>query len=713
MGDMMELKKKTEEEIESIVRQAVEDAISFIDSEISPDRDKAQRYYNGEVDVAREDGRSGVIATKCRDSVRQVKPSLMRVFLSNDRPGEFIPKTPQDVMAAQQATSYAEYKLDENNGFTLLTNAFHDALVKKGGILKAFYDESSDVEFDEYTGLTDEEFAFVVNDPEVEVVEHDENVEEGIGPDGMPFEVRTHDAKVSRETTDGAIKILSVPPEDFFVDNQASNLEDFYVVGHKTEMRVGDLVEMGFKFDEVVDLGGSDDDGEEADLARKGHQDDNSDDNALDPSMKPVTVYEAYMKIDVEGTGIPRLYAFILAGQKKKMLSHDMADMVPFAFFETDPEPHSFFGHSFVDILIGDQDISTALWRGVMDNINLTNNPRIAYDPTQVNTDDMQNNEVGGLVRTKTAPANSIMPLTVPFSAGQTLEAMQMYDAMLQDKTGISRASMGLDPDALQNTTATAVNAAVGAADGQIEAMARNLAEGGLTQLYKLLLQLTRQHATAEEMIMIDGQFVSVDPRSWSAGMGVKVNVGLGRGGQDSRMATLQQTHQTQTQIWTSFGPNNGLVSLTQIRNTLADIQRIGGVYNAERYYNPMNPEIEQQLQEAAAKASQQAQQGQSDPNQINAQAIIQAETIKAQAKQQTDMAKIQVDAQKASAEEQRHRFKLGMDDDLERDKMVQNLAIEVAKILGQYGSSVDVAGVQAAQAAPRTITPSTPGGQQ
>jgi hypothetical protein len=685
----MELKRKTEDEIEAIVRQAVDDAISFKESEIDPDRDKAQRYYNGQVDIQADEGRSKVIATKCRDVVRQVKPSIKRVFFSSDKPGEFIARNPQDVLGAEQATRYVEYKLDQNHGYNVLSNAFHDALVKKVGIVKAFYEEKEEVDYDEYTGLTDAQLALVASDENAEIVEHSQEVQAEVGPDGVEVEVSLHDVKVAYRRDDGDIKLSSVPPEDFFVDNQASNLEDFYVVGHKTDMRVGDLVAMGFDFDEVHDLGADIDIDDEADFSRRGYEDDNTDDNALDPSLRPVTVYEAYMHMDIEGTGIPRLYSFILAGAKRQMLDFTPCDFVPFAIFEIDPEPHTFFGASLVDILINDQDAMTAMWRGLIDNVNITNNPGMAYDDTQVNTDDMLNNEIGKLVRTKGSPGNHIMPFAVPFTAGQTIPAMEYYDQMLQDKTGVNRTSMGLDPDSLQNTTATAVNAAVGAAEGQIEDMARNLAEGGLTQLYKLLYQLARQHADGEEIIIMDGQYIPIDPRSWTADAMVKVNVGLGR-----------QTLQNQTAIYQTYGPSNGIVTLTQLRNTLADIQKIGGVHNNERYYMPMTPELEQLLQQQAQMAAQQAAQSAPDPN----EAFLQAEMIKAQSKQQTDMMKIQVDAQQAQAQEQRERAEMGLKDDLERDKMVQELAIEVARILGEYGTSVDVAAVTAAQNAPREV---------
>lgn len=115
---------------------------------------------------------------------------------------------------------------------------------------------------------------------------------------------------------------------------------------------------MGFDFDDVSDLGTEDDD-EAAETNRRGYTPDDEDGGA-DPTMKPVTVYEAYMKMDVEGTGVARMYALILAGAGKKLLRHDLTDYVPFAVFEVDPEPHAFFGRSLVDLLIEDQDAATS-----------------------------------------------------------------------------------------------------------------------------------------------------------------------------------------------------------------------------------------------------------------------------------------------------------------------------------------------------------------
>tara|TARA_R110002167_G_scaffold336556_1_gene543957 strand:- start:283 stop:846 length:564 start_codon:yes stop_codon:yes gene_type:complete len=174
--------------------------------------------------------------------------------------------------------------------------------------------------------------------------------------------------------------------------------------------------------------------------------------------------------------------------------------------------------------------------------------------------------------------------------------------------------------------------------------------------------------------------------------MDLTVNVGLGTGRENERAAALQQALSIQQQIYQGYGPQNGIVTLTQIRNTLGDLLALGGLRNADRYFMPMTQEIEQQMMMQAQQQQQMmAQQGQPDPN----AAFLQAEQMKAQTRAQVDMTKAQMDYQLKN-------HAMSMDDDLKRDEMVQDLAVKVAEILGKYGTAVDVQGVKSEQDAVR-----------
>ena len=65
----MQTEPKSREQIEAIVQNAVEEAVEFVEAELRDERIKAQHYYDGQVYIGHEDGRSKVVATKVRDVV--------------------------------------------------------------------------------------------------------------------------------------------------------------------------------------------------------------------------------------------------------------------------------------------------------------------------------------------------------------------------------------------------------------------------------------------------------------------------------------------------------------------------------------------------------------------------------------------------------------------------------------------------------------------
>ena len=84
---------------------------------------------------------------------------------------------------------------------------------------------------------------------------------------------------------------------------------------------------------------------------------------------------------------------------------------------------------------------------------------------------------------------------------------IQYMDLQTEAKTGVSKASMGLDPEALSNQTATGAQLTAQAGAGQIEVMARNLAEGGMRQLFNLILELLIENSDEEQMMRLNGQY--------------------------------------------------------------------------------------------------------------------------------------------------------------------------------------------------------------
>tara|TARA_R100000935_G_scaffold32538_1_gene53074 strand:- start:512 stop:2680 length:2169 start_codon:yes stop_codon:yes gene_type:complete len=713
-----------EDEIQGAVKNAIEAAIDYVDTSIREDRERAQKYFDGAVDLSHEEGRSKVVSTKVRDVVRGAKPGLMRVFLNNDKFVEFIPKGVEDVANAEQATAYTHWVFDKVGGYNVLSNAIHDSLVKKVGIVKVWWNNSTIAESHTYENLSDDEVEMLVSDDEVEIIEHSQELTMEMDEMGMEVSRNVHSMLISHKYEEGEMLVEGIPPEEFFIDGSAKSIDDAYIVCHKAEKRAGDLVAMGFDQDVIDGLVGEDDNSEnegEEKLLRFGESVDSTDEEINDPSMRSIIVTEAYLKIDIEGDGVPTLHKFLCGGTNYQILEQEPWDKVPFADFHVDPEPHAFYGRSLAELVMNDQDTTTSVLRGILDNVALVNTPRLEVNEDLINIDDVLNNEIGAVIRSE--QIGSVNPLVVPFVAGSTLPALQYLDMLVEEKTGISKMSMGLNADALQNTTATAAAITQQASAGHVEVMARNLGEG-MKRLFQLMLHVSVKNSPDEQMMRLNGEFISVDPQVWNSSMDMQINVGLGTGQEDVKASALMQTFQTQQQIWQTYGPTNGLVTMTMMRNTLADTLALSGIKNVDRYYAPMSPESEAQLMaQMAEQAAQQAEQAgqQGDPM---AQALIQTEQMKAQAKMQSDQMrmqgkmqgdqiKLQADMQVKAAQMQSAQGKeladlqlkyreLQAGDDLNRDKMNQDLLVEAAKILGQYGTSVDVERVRALQAAPR-----------
>ena len=716
--------KMSEQDIQSAITTAIESAIDYVDSDIAFQRERAQSYFDGNVDLEHEEGRSRVVSTKVRDVVRGAKPSLMRIFMANNKFVEFTPKGPEDVANAEQATAYCHWVFNKVGGYNVLSNAIHDSLVKKVGLVKVWWNTETIAKNYTYENLSDQEVQVLVNKEGVEVVEHRQDIEMEMDEFGIDIERNVHSMTITHKYEEGEMVIEGIPPEEFFIDGSAKSIDDAYICCHRSEKRAGDLIAMGFDPDVVENLSGTDEDtliGSVEKIQRFGQsiQDDEQVDN--DPSMRLVLVTEAYMRIDAEGDGIPTLHKFVCGGTGYEVLEMEPWDKAPFADFHVDPEPHAFYGRSLAELVINDQDTTTSVLRGILDNVALVNTPRLEVNEDMVEMDDVLNNEIGAIIRSE--QIGSVNPLTVPFVAGSTLPALQYLDMLVEEKTGISKMSMGLNPDMLQNTSATAAALTAQAGAGQVEVMARNLAEGA-KRLFQLMLHVAIKNSPDEQMMRLNGQFVPVDPAVWDSSMDMEINVGLGTGQEDAKAAALIQTFQTQQQIWQTYGPQNGLVSMTQMRNTLADTLELSGFNNVDRYYAPMNPEIEQQImaqiqEQAAQEAQMSGEQG--DPmaqaliqaEQIKAQASMQGQQMKMQGKMQADQIKMQADMQVKAAQMQSKQGQelaelqlkyreLQSSNDLERDQMNQDLLVEAAKILGQYGTAVDVERVKMMQNAPR-----------
>jgi hypothetical protein len=541
----------------------------------------------------------------------------MRIFTQSDEYVRFSPHGPEDIAVAEQASDYCNWVINnDNRGFEIMHNWFKDALILKNGVVKFYWDEKTDIETEEYADLNDEELTIILADPEVEIVEQDERTlgEDMVTPDGMMIPAPVlYDIKVKRTKTDGKVCIENVPPEEFLITSRAKSLEDADFVAHRSSMSVSDLVQMGHSRDEIEKYAGvSDVETSEERTSRFEDLEGGAPYDSLDPTMRDVLVTECYIRSDYDGDGVAEFRRVLTVGNGYHILENEECDQLPFAILSPILMPHRAIGRSVAELVMDVQLIKSTLMRQLLDNIYNTNNSRVVAVEGQVNLDDLLTNRPAGIIRTRTAGA--VQPLQVPDVSSSVFPALNYMDSVKEQRTGISKQSMGLDADSLQSTTATAVAAMQAASQGKIEMIARVFAETGVRALFRGILHLVTKYQNKEKIIRLRNQFVTMDPRQWDNMYDVQINVGLGTGQREQQLATLFQIAAKQEGIMATMGPNNPIVTPIQYRNTLSKIAELSGFKDASEFFqDPRNappPPPQQQgpnpeMQMEMAKAEQ------------------------------------------------------------------------------------------------------------
>jgi hypothetical protein len=663
----------SEEELQNIVIAEIDDAQNYIDDDISPQRALAGQYYKGEPFGNEEEGRSQAMSMDVRDTVQAMMPSIMKVFFAANNVVEFAPNGPEDVATAQQATDYVNYCLTrDNNLFSECYSTFKDALIRKNGIMKVWWDTEKDVTTHYFTGLDEATFSVLQSDVNIEVkdveITYGETMVET--PMGMMGQTQpaTYDCTVVRTTEKGRLRVQSVPPEEFLIDRRARSIETAEFVAHRRYVTVSDLVKMGYDFDEVQDLGFEtlDDFEGNQETFDRNPQAFVQITGRTDTTSRKVLYIEGYVYVDMDGDGIAELCRVCVAGSANKILHWEACDFIPFVDFCPDPEPHTFFGMSIADVTMDIQLIKSNILRNTLDSLAQSIHPRTGVVEGQVNIEDVMNTEVGGIIRMR-APG-MVQPFVMPFVGQQAFPMLQYMDELRENRTGISKAASGLDANALQSSTRAAVAATITAAAQHIELICRIFAETGMKSLFHKSMQLIAKNQDAPRMVRLRNTFVPIDPRVWDTNMDVVVNVALGTGSNEEKMAFLGQVAAKQEMLMQMGAP---LADMQGYYNTLSQMMALAGYKDPTVFFK--DPAMMPPPPPPAPP--------QPTPEEMLSQ--VQMEAIRA-------------DIQKKAAELELQREDMLRKDDRERDKLDADMMIKAAEIEAKYGAQVNTANIEA-----------------
>lgn len=655
------------DELKSVLQGELSDAIDYND-QLSDERVDNTEYYLGDAPDNVSDQQSNFVSTDVRDSVLFMLPSIMRVFFGSKKIVEFIPKNAEDIKMAEQQTDYINHIVQQkNNGFQVFYNAFKDALVRKTGFVKAYFDDSLEVSNYSYDGLTEEARNVLLTDPFVEVVsetyemEEVQEMNEATGETTITEKPSKYNLKIRRVKNKNDIIIEAVPPEEILISRNARNIEDSSYVAHRRILSSSDLVAMGYDKEEIEEYAGSNDYDPVSQIEAQARNPFSDITDVTRTDQDEVYYVEHYLFYDLDDDGIDERIKVCTIGACH-IINVEPVNDLPIVMFSPDPEPHTAIGSCPADYVKQIQNTKSQIMRDVLDSLGASVHPRLVITEGMVNIDDVLNTDIGQPIRQR--QPGSVQPLNTAFMGKEAFPVLQYLDEVKENATGVSKASAGLNAQALQSATQTAVQNTISSAQGRTELICRHFAETGMKPLFRIINNLVTMHSQEEETFRLNNEFITIDPRFWDSDKDINVNVAISKSSDDEKLKTLTLVLAQQEKAIQQMGAQNPLVSGQQYANTLAKIIEMAGFKDVNQFINttvetpPPPPENNKPSGE---------------------EMLAMAETKKAEAS-----------AQKSVLDSENNRLKILLDDDFKRDQAQADAVLKVMEMNAKYGTTLD-----------------------
>lgn len=683
-----------------ILQRKEDSASHYVHGQLASEREQSLREYHRLPYGNEEDGFSDIVASDTQDTIEWVLPSLLKIFTSTDKAVSFEPTRANDVQGAEQATdacNYVFYK--QNNGFLTLYTAFKDALTIKNCAVMWRKETQEVVSSTPFKGASTEMLTMLMQEHDAEIQDIQSEpamgedgqpaMEAAMGEDGIPMlqPVMQHTGRLKHTEKRTIVKVEAFSPEDLLIERDWTSplLADCPYVSRLMYVTLSDLKNMGLEAT-AEELRSSDIAGNQEDstsrLSNIGRNDANGTVNGSDQDTDDDAMAEGWLRmewilVDIDGDGIAeRVCVYRL---KDKILKQEVVSHVPVATASPILNPHRWDGNSLADIVSDLQKLHTELLRQMLDNLKLTNNPRTKLltdmnGTPRANIDDLLDSRIGGVIRM--TQLDAVQEQVVPFAAGASMPMLEYVQAMRENRTGVSRTSMGLNPDSLNNT-ATGRQLDMSAAQQRTELIARIFAETLVKPIFQGILKLLTDGGMEKMAFRLRDDFVEYDPNEWRDQYDMTINVGLGTGDVQSKAAQLMMIAQLQEK-----GMAVGLTTPTHLYHTASKIIENAGFKDVQNFVQdpskappkppekPLPLQIEEMKIQADAQKHQAEMQADIQKFQAETQMTRETEQIKADAKLQEIRANLELQAANDQRDSEREQNKAVMDAQLEQQRI-------------------------------------------
>jgi hypothetical protein len=505
-------------------------------------------------------GVSQIVSSDTVEAIEGYSAILAELMFNNNRIARFIPagSTPTDFHQAKVASDLVNYAIfKQNPGWEILNTWVKSALLWKNSIVRWEFIEDFDYSFEEYDSIDQENLDIILADADTEVIgtlEYEQELktdEEGNSYYAMVYK----DVRLKKKVNKTRILIKNVHPECFRITRDAHSLDDAAFVGIQIDMTRSEVRKFFPDIAENIDWDAIGDGSydwatkyTEEQAARKrlvGEEywlGGNSRELFPSEANRQITVIECWLRVDRDGDGIAELKHFIIAGST--ILLEEDCESIPLATLCPFEVPHEFFGLSVADMVRPSTMATTAILRGFVENVYLTNySPKLA-DPNVVDFSALQNMKPKQIIATNGNPQTAVSALTPDTISTGTVPLLELLQMHKEQATGMGKAAQGLnDTLFVSGNSEEKMSRAMSAAQVRIQFMARRFAETGFKRLTEGIYKTLRTKLRGKVTKYYDQNnlFKSVDPGTLPENMMLYIDVDVGENSNSNIMKKMNQ----------------------------------------------------------------------------------------------------------------------------------------------------------------------------
>jgi len=637
--------KMNDGDLVTLARREVDDALGYDSDVLASKRENALLYYQGAVAAPVVANRSTIVSHDVADTVHSLLAQVNPIFQTSML--VFEPTSEEDEGASQMESDAVKWQLENSDGFKLLSQSAHDALLIGNGWLKITVEDTVDVITEQYGELSPEQLQ-VVMQPTAE----NQEVEPAETKDGY---------SIKRSTTTQELKVECIAPEAMLFSQNSGqfSFKDLRMVGERKLFTKSDLLAMGIKQDDVDSIPDSSHDYWPGQRARDGIYT-NDDESAKQDAEKLKECFDIQLRVDMNGNGTSELWNIIFGGQV--LISKEPSKCIPYATGSPVPMPHRVQGQGMYELMHQVQDGKTQVLRNYMDNLELMNSTRVGALEGAVNMKDLTSGRLNGVVRMKRPDA--LFPFPVTDAGPQAIVGLNYLDTVRSQRGGASVDQNDADRQ-LMMSSATAAAGAMENAERMAGFYARNLVNTLLKNTYQLIHKKLRYEYTGTIGAKLRGKWQEVKPSEWQERTHMEVTSGMTTSERTNKIMGLNQVI-NELKSAMMAGGEGVITDKSKLYSAYADYIRAAELGQPEEYLIDPRSDESKQAQKAAAKSAEYAQ-GQMDRM--------------AQMQQEIENQKLQLDRYKVDKALEFKYYDANLDAEVSEAKLVTDSVVKLKTV--------------------------------